>query len=282
MLESQPDSLWRLGEAAGSTWRATSSVPRRERDLYRHHSRPPRARSTTIRTRRRRSRHEQRPLRPDTGAGAPAADLQPGGVDQDDEQRQRRADRGLQPQRLRRRGHRPSGPPPLHGHQRSGALRAQPDQSSHHQLRSGPARRAMAPRRRHAQQGRHEPVRRRSTRRHQPRHHQRPHRLPGIHQDRLRCAEWVPRYQHQHADDASTARSTTSRSIAASSRRNVSARTTRRRAGTSTRPTLPPTAQFTSSVDELSATFDGSGSVDLDGTIESYEWAFGDGASGLA
>ena len=43
-------------------------------------------------------------------------------------------------------------------------------------------------------------------------------------------------------------------------------------------PNQPPTAAFTSSVDELTASFDGSGSSDPDGSITSYGWAFGDGA----
>lgn len=41
-----------------------------------------------------------------------------------------------------------------------------------------------------------------------------------------------------------------------------------------------PTAAFTSSTNELTASFDGSGSSDSDGSIASYAWDFGDGASG--
>jgi PKD repeat protein len=41
-----------------------------------------------------------------------------------------------------------------------------------------------------------------------------------------------------------------------------------------------PTAAFTFDSDRGDATFDGSGSTDPDGTISSYEWDFGDGASG--
>jgi PKD repeat protein len=41
-----------------------------------------------------------------------------------------------------------------------------------------------------------------------------------------------------------------------------------------------PTAAFTSSVNNLGATFDGSGSADPDGTIASYAWDFGDGTTG--
>ena len=41
-----------------------------------------------------------------------------------------------------------------------------------------------------------------------------------------------------------------------------------------------PTAAFTSSATNLAASFDGSGSHDSDGTIASYAWTFGDGATG--
>jgi PKD repeat protein len=41
----------------------------------------------------------------------------------------------------------------------------------------------------------------------------------------------------------------------------------------------PPTAAFTYSCDGLTCTFDGSGSSDSDGSIASYAWSFGDGAS---
>jgi PKD repeat protein len=40
-----------------------------------------------------------------------------------------------------------------------------------------------------------------------------------------------------------------------------------------------PTADFTSSVNKLKVDFDGSGSADSDGTIASYAWDFGDGAT---
>ncbi|HEY8720955.1 PKD domain-containing protein [Pengzhenrongella sp.] len=42
---------------------------------------------------------------------------------------------------------------------------------------------------------------------------------------------------------------------------------------------LPPTAAFTSSCTLLDCTLDGSGSSDADGTVTSYTWSFGDGAS---
>jgi large repetitive protein len=45
-------------------------------------------------------------------------------------------------------------------------------------------------------------------------------------------------------------------------------------------PNQPPTAAFISSVNNLAASFDGSGSGDVDGTIASYAWDFGDGATG--
>ncbi|WP_150307656.1 PKD domain-containing protein [Planctomonas psychrotolerans] len=41
-----------------------------------------------------------------------------------------------------------------------------------------------------------------------------------------------------------------------------------------------PTASFTSSVNELAASFDASASSDSDGTIASYAWSFGDGRTG--
>ncbi len=42
----------------------------------------------------------------------------------------------------------------------------------------------------------------------------------------------------------------------------------------------PPTASFTSSATNLTASFDGTGSGDVDGTITGYAWNFGDGATG--
>ncbi len=42
-------------------------------------------------------------------------------------------------------------------------------------------------------------------------------------------------------------------------------------------PNVPPNAAFTTSLDGLQATFDGTGSTDSDGTIASYSWNFGDG-----
>ena len=45
-------------------------------------------------------------------------------------------------------------------------------------------------------------------------------------------------------------------------------------------PNVAPTAAFTESVVDLDAAFDASGSADSDGTIESYEWNFGDGSTG--
>ncbi len=43
---------------------------------------------------------------------------------------------------------------------------------------------------------------------------------------------------------------------------------------------VAPTAKFTSSVNNLAASFDGSGSTDSDGNVVSYAWTFGDGGSG--
>ncbi len=45
-------------------------------------------------------------------------------------------------------------------------------------------------------------------------------------------------------------------------------------------PNTPPHAAFTSNCDQLSCTFNGSGSSDSDGSITSYAWDFGDGATG--
>lgn len=42
----------------------------------------------------------------------------------------------------------------------------------------------------------------------------------------------------------------------------------------------PPTASFTFSCTGLACSFDGTGSSDVDGTVASYSWSFGDGASG--
>ncbi len=42
----------------------------------------------------------------------------------------------------------------------------------------------------------------------------------------------------------------------------------------------PPTAFFTTSLTFVTASFDGTGSTDVDGTIASYAWNFGDGTTG--
>ena len=47
-----------------------------------------------------------------------------------------------------------------------------------------------------------------------------------------------------------------------------------------TPPAANPVASFTSSVSGLTASFNASGSTDTNGTISSYSWAFGDGATG--
>jgi PKD repeat protein len=46
------------------------------------------------------------------------------------------------------------------------------------------------------------------------------------------------------------------------------------------RPAIPPTASFTATADWLVVSVDGSASSDVDGTIVSYAWNFGDGAVG--
>ena len=43
---------------------------------------------------------------------------------------------------------------------------------------------------------------------------------------------------------------------------------------------VPPTAAFTSSPNHLVVSFDGTSSTDIDGTIASYAWTFGDGSTG--
>jgi PKD repeat protein len=52
--------------------------------------------------------------------------------------------------------------------------------------------------------------------------------------------------------------------------------------GSTTTPpvNVPPIASFTSSVNNLGASFDGSGSTDSDGTLASYSWDFGDSSTG--
>jgi PKD repeat protein len=45
-------------------------------------------------------------------------------------------------------------------------------------------------------------------------------------------------------------------------------------------PNQPPTATFSQACTQLNCSFDGSGSSDPDGSITSYAWTFGDGASG--
>lgn len=45
-------------------------------------------------------------------------------------------------------------------------------------------------------------------------------------------------------------------------------------------PNNPPTAAFSYTTSDLTASFDGTGSVDNDGTIQSYAWNFGDGTTG--
>lgn len=49
---------------------------------------------------------------------------------------------------------------------------------------------------------------------------------------------------------------------------------------TGTVPNQPPTAAFTDTVSPLQVVLDASGSADVDGTIASYAWSFGDGSTG--
>jgi PKD repeat protein len=46
-------------------------------------------------------------------------------------------------------------------------------------------------------------------------------------------------------------------------------------------PNAAPSASFTVNCSGLNCSFDGSGSADSDGTIQTYSWDFGDGASGI-
>ena len=50
-------------------------------------------------------------------------------------------------------------------------------------------------------------------------------------------------------------------------------------AGGGTLPNQPPVAAFTSSSNNLTGSFDGSGSSDPDGTVASYSWNYGDGST---
>jgi len=51
-------------------------------------------------------------------------------------------------------------------------------------------------------------------------------------------------------------------------------------AGRTTTTPTPPTAAFTSSADDLTASFDASGSSDVGGSVVAYGWEFGDGSRG--
>lgn len=50
--------------------------------------------------------------------------------------------------------------------------------------------------------------------------------------------------------------------------------------GAAPAPNAAPVAAFTSTVNALQASFDGTGSTDTDGTVAGYAWNFGDGAAG--
>ncbi len=53
-------------------------------------------------------------------------------------------------------------------------------------------------------------------------------------------------------------------------------------AGGGATPNQPPVAAFTQTKDNLAVQFDSTGSSDADGTIEAYEWSFGDGGTSTA
>ncbi|MBE7162168.1 MAG: PKD domain-containing protein [Williamsia herbipolensis] len=52
------------------------------------------------------------------------------------------------------------------------------------------------------------------------------------------------------------------------------------RVGTAPPANSAPTAAFTATTSDLTATFDGTGSTDTDGTVGNWSWAFGDGTTG--
>lgn len=88
-------------------------------------------------------------------------------------------------------------------------------------------------------------------------------------------------------DGATGTGSTAQHAYAAGGTYTVSLTVTDDRGGTNTvshsvtvAPNQAPTASFTSSTTDLTAALDGTGSTDADGTVASYAWDFGDGATG--
>jgi PKD repeat protein len=65
---------------------------------------------------------------------------------------------------------------------------------------------------------------------------------------------------------------------AGTSRKVITDRFTFKTPAPKPKPNLAPTAAFTSSSSDVHASFDGSGSSDIDGNIAAYSWNFGDGA----
>ncbi|HEY3438700.1 MAG TPA: PKD domain-containing protein [Actinotalea sp.] len=98
----------------------------------------------------------------------------------------------------------------------------------------------------------------------------------------------IASYDWTFGDGSTGTGATASHTYAASGTYTVTLTVTDNRGGTATTsrtltataPNQPPTASFTSSVTDLTASVDGSGSSDPDGTIASYGWSFGDGTTG--
>ncbi|MCI0689838.1 MAG: PKD domain-containing protein [Sporichthyaceae bacterium] len=93
-------------------------------------------------------------------------------------------------------------------------------------------------------------------------------------------------YSWNFGDTTSGSGSTTTHNFAADGTYNVTLTVTDNDGapGNTTQPVTvsnaAPTAAFTFACDGVSCTFNGSGSTDLDGTVASYSWDFGDGNSG--